>query len=418
MLKILHTADWHLGKRLHGHTLLPEMRLFFDWILGGCLDAHQVDVLLIAGDIFDSANPPHEARQAYFDFLRQLISRNITVVVLGGNHDSPAVLDAPRDILQLLKIQVLGKIPQNMAAQLLVLSKNGQPEAVLGMVPFLLDADIRRAVEAEASHDRIARTRMGIRAHYTQLVATATELHPDLPLVATGHLFAKGGETSESERQIQVGNLADIDFSSFQHQFAYLALGHLHRPQKVGGLAHFRYSGSPVALSFDEIGHKKQVVLLTIDEKKLQHIETIEIPTFRELLKIDGKLEEIEAELIQKVAEKKSKNQTNLTTFVDITVRRMPEEINPTEKIREWVSTQPFDGFNIITQRILRHQNAQNTDDTGGGHLLQNIQHLSDIKPIELLKMRIQKEGIEDEATKQRIESAFLEILETLEEEN
>jgi len=256
MSVILHTADWHLGARLIEHDRAEEHARFLAWLLEQITEL-QPNLLILAGDVFDSGNPPQQALTQYYEFLAGVSRTKTEVQVVGGNHDSAQTLNAPREVLRALKIRVVGSAPEDHREALLDLG-----DVVVCAVPYLRERDVRRASAGQTSDEVAAQMREGIAQHYRQIFDHACELAQGRPVVATGHLTAVGVHSSESERSIQIGNLGAVTAECFSG-FAYIALGHLHRPQSVGGNDHIRYSGSPIALGFDETDVPKQVLLVT-----------------------------------------------------------------------------------------------------------------------------------------------------------
>ncbi|HSP13096.1 MAG TPA: exonuclease subunit SbcD, partial [Salegentibacter sp.] len=207
-MKILHTADWHIGKKLHKHELSEDFELFIAWLCG-FIKNESVDVLLISGDVFDLANPSSEARKQYYRALMRLRKLDCKLIITGGNHDSPAMLDAPQEILRELEMHVVGGLPENLEDLIIpVKTKNAETELVIAAVPYLRDADLRSAVEGQTYEDRLEAIRMGIQQCFSQASELCERKYPGIPAIAMGHLFAAGAETSESEREIQIGNLA------------------------------------------------------------------------------------------------------------------------------------------------------------------------------------------------------------------
>jgi DNA repair protein SbcD/Mre11 len=289
---ILHTSDWHLGQKLHDRDRHEEHLIFLDWLLK-TIKEKRVDVLLVAGDIFDTANPPHQAKSLYYDFLTRLKSTGCKhVVITGGNHDSPGELNAPKDILKFLNIHVIGCATEDIADEVILLQDGEKLSAVICAVPFLRDRDIRKSVTGE-DYDQIQqKVKEGIVNHYKALAELVSN-YQDVPIIAMGHLYAAGVSTSESEKEIHIGNLGQIPANEFPAAFNYIALGHIHRPQLVGKMPHIRYSGSPVPLSFSEYADKKVCYLLHCHSGKVNEIEDIPVPLSRRLLKFDGTIEDL-----------------------------------------------------------------------------------------------------------------------------
>jgi DNA repair protein SbcD/Mre11 len=297
-MRVLHTADWHLGQRfIQGHERTEEHRHFLDWLVQTVRE-HKVEVLVVAGDVFDTGSPSNQALELYYSFLlnlRQTACRD--VVIVGGNHDSPATLNAPARLLRHLRVHVVGCVPECFEQQVLVVDDaQGRPGLVVCAVPFLRDRDVRLSVPGETAEEREARIKQGIADHYARVaeVEQVWQLkEAGLPVLATGHLYAAGAAASDSERTIHVGNLGQITADHFPPVFDYVALGHLHRPQRVGGREHIRYSGSPIALSFSETDHPKEVLLLDFADGKLHGISSLPVPGVRRLVRFHGTLAEV-----------------------------------------------------------------------------------------------------------------------------
>ena len=216
-MRFLHTSDWHLGHKLLFRDREEEHRQALAWLRRMIAD-HHADVLIVAGDIFDIGNPPNYARRMYFGFLTSLLGSSCRhIVITGGNHDSPSMLEAPRDLLQSLRIHVVGAATEDRRDQLIELrDQGGSLEAVIAAVPFLRDRDLRYAVAGEDGRERIDRIKEGIRLHYRELGDLAQRYREaGVPIVATGHLFARGGQASDGQDNIYIGNVENIDASEF-----------------------------------------------------------------------------------------------------------------------------------------------------------------------------------------------------------
>lgn len=295
-MRVLHTADWHLGKRLENEDRTEEYQFFLDNLLQ-IIDNERIDILLISGDIFDSGAPSNTALELYYDFLAKLRSSSCyAVVVTGGNHDSVSTLNAPKAILHALNVTVVGGVSDRLEDEV-VWIKNPDGQLVLGVaaVPFLRDKDVRTSLIGESGSDRDARVINGIAGHYEDLVPFFKDA--EVPVMAMGHLYAAGATPSDSEREILVGGLGQMPASRFPDLFQYVALGHLHRPQIVGGKETIRYSGSPIALSFSERKDKKQILILEWENGVLKKIIPFPLIGGRKLKRMSGTLEEVKAQL-------------------------------------------------------------------------------------------------------------------------
>ena len=291
-MNILHTADWHLGQRFCDRDRADEHAAFLLWLLAVIQD-REIDALIHAGDVFDTGNPPSYALEMYYNFLRDVSRICPNVIITGGNHDSPATLNAPKELLKALNIHVVGATTGNPADEKIILKNKSGNAAVVCAVPYLRDKDIRFSVSGESADERERRVREGIRRHYEDVAALVhEEKQRGLPVIATGHLFAAGSELSDAEHSI-MGNLGQVTADTFPAVFDYVALGHIHRPQVIGKQERIRYSGSPLPLSFSEIAHPHSVMVVEFSEGKLGSIEKIEVPRTRQLLRFEGSPEEI-----------------------------------------------------------------------------------------------------------------------------
>jgi exonuclease SbcD len=328
-MKIIHTSDWHLGQKLLYNDREEEHRLALDWLLE-TIQTEQADGLIVAGDIFDIGNPPNYARSLYYRFLRKLLNTKCRhVVITGGNHDSPAMLNAPRELLQALNVHVVGATGEDPAEEVVVWKdETGAVEAIIAAVPFLRDRDLRYSVAGETGYDRVEQIRQGIKKHYEEVAAYIEEQldTQNVPVIAMGHLYATGADASGKQDNIYIGNTENIEASHFPESFDYVALGHIHRAQVVGGRSHVRYSGSLIPLSFSETKDDKGIYVLEWSGKKLDNIRSLPVPVFRRLKGITGTLEEVQDSLARFV----KKEREGLEPWIEVTVYldRMVPELN------------------------------------------------------------------------------------------
>ncbi|MGP4971185.1 exonuclease SbcCD subunit D C-terminal domain-containing protein [Psychrobacter aquimaris] len=276
-LTILHTSDWHLGRRLYGRMRYDEFEEFLGW-LQDAISLQKVDILIVAGDIFDTMTPSNRAQALYYEFLGK-VSKSCCqhIVIVAGNHDSPTFLDAPSKVLKFLNVHVIGTACEDLNDEVLVLDDtDGNPHCIIAAVPYLRDRDVRSSSAGESAQTKDANVIKGIRAHYDEVASITKAKQAQLvevyqhriPIIATGHLFAAGGTTTDDDgvRELYVGSLGKISADMFDESFDYVALGHLHVPQRVGGRETIRYSGSPIAMGFGEAKQQKQVLLVQFGE--------------------------------------------------------------------------------------------------------------------------------------------------------
>ena len=397
-MKILHTADWHIGKKLQKHDLFADFDLFIQWLCK-TIKKEAVDLLLISGDVFDLANPSSEARSQYYRSLMALRKLDISIILTGGNHDSPAMLDAPKEILRELDMHVVGGLPESLQELLIpVADKHGKTEMLVAAVPFLRDADLRSAGEGLTHDDRIAAIRKGIQNIYESIENHCKKQYPEIPVLAMGHLFAAGIETSESERDIQIGNQAAFEASQFGEYFKYIALGHIHKPQQVRALVPAFYSGSPLPLSFSERSDRKRILI--IDSSESWEPRSIAIPAFRHLLKISGNIDQLKHKL--GILE----NDSELDSLIEVELTEEKYDANKIYQLDELVTNFHQPGFEIVKHRASFREKLGGTTE-----LYDETQQLEDLKPREVFLELIGQHEY-DEDLHREILSAFDEILE------
>ncbi len=404
-MKILHTADWHLGKILHKHDVSDAFEYFFQWLIK-LIKSENVDAILISGDIFDLANPAAKDRKLYFDCLKTLHSTGIQIIVTGGNHDSVGLLNAPNQLLQSMNIHIIGGATQPLEDEIVLLkNKKNIPALAVAAVPFLRDKDLRTKDEEESYKNRTEAIQAGIKKHYQNIAVLCQELYPDLPAIAMGHLYAKGSIGSDSEREIHVGNAAVVESAIFPESFHYVALGHIHRPQIIGGKEHIRYSGSPIALSFSEKSDKKQVLILEIEKHQIKSIQPHLIPPIRSLIKLSGTFEEVQTKL------NTLDPKTPLTSFVEIEVVEEHFNTSIISQTVELVSNfAESDKFKILKDKVIFKEQATNA----AQHFTEGT-HVEDLKPMDVFNKRLEAESL-DANKLISFQEAFQELLDSVQE--
>jgi exonuclease SbcD len=293
-LRILHTSDWHLGRYLHKtRQRYEEFEKFLDF-LAGQIEARKVDCLIVAGDVFDTTTPSNRAQRLYYEFIQRIVNqeRPPRVVIIAGNHDSPTFLEAPAGLLEGFGVHIAGT--PCLEKELITLSgPSGRPELLVCAVPYLREGDLRAAVYEETSEEARKTLASALAARYREAREAAdrrlSELGADLPVVAVGHLFIAGSVAEEGDgvREIHAGPLEAMAASSLP-PFDYVALGHLHGPQKAGKSDFVRYSGSPLPMSFGEAGRKKSMCQVDLEPGREPVLELVEIPIFQKLARIEG----------------------------------------------------------------------------------------------------------------------------------
>lgn len=396
-LKILHTSDWHLGRQLHGQNRYDEFKSFLEW-LSKTIHQEAIDVLLVAGDIFDNTTPSHSSQELYYQFLKSILNSTCQhVAIIAGNHDSPTLMNAPKDILSLLNVYVVGSMPEKIEDEVLVLNdKNQVPLCIVCAVPYLRDRDIRTSVAGESMADKNLKLISGVQNHYRQVYELALQKKKALnvPLVAMGHLFAAGGQIVEEDgvRDLYVGSLIYIPADIFQG-FDYTALGHLHIPQEVSQTKTIRYSGSPIAMGFNEANHTKSVVKVTFSD--VVDIQTITIPKFKALYSIKGNASQI----LEKISSLKGEG------YLEV----LYDSQDPMGSLRETIE-EKLSKTSIL---LLRTKNLQSLQTSLKAKV--QTESLNDLSVEEVFERRL--EGISDEK-KVSLRITYQEALKRLFEED
>ncbi|NWB58063.1 MULTISPECIES: exonuclease SbcCD subunit D C-terminal domain-containing protein [unclassified Pseudomonas] len=290
-MRLFHTSDWHLGQNLHGQERDFEHTCFLDWLLGQ-LGLHRPDVLLIAGDIFDTVNPPLKAQERLYDFIISAHEQNpaLTIVMIAGNHDSGSRIELPAPLMRRLRTHALGRVlwldDGQLDVERLLIPLPGADGEIAGWclaLPFLRPAEV---TGAQLGDDYLR----GIGQVHEWLIAAANaKRQPGQALVAISHAHMAGGSVSEdSERSLIIGNAEALPASLFDATVSYVALGHLHKPQRVNGEERIRYCGSPIPLSFSEIGYQHQILDVQLDGEILVSVESRLIPRSVNLQRLEA----------------------------------------------------------------------------------------------------------------------------------
>ncbi|TIC86909.1 exonuclease subunit SbcD [Crenobacter intestini] len=400
-MRLLHTSDWHLGQHFMGKNRQAEHAAFLGWLVD-TVNTHRVDAVLVAGDIFDTGSPPSYAREALNDLVVALARHQVTLVLLAGNHDSPAVLAENKRLFGQLGATVIEAAAENIEAQALLLStRAGEPGAVLCAVPFLRARELAKSEAGQSGEDKARALAGALADHYARLWAYAralAETHGGLPVVASGHLTTVGASSSESVREIYVGSLAAFPTASFPPA-DYIALGHIHRAQKVGGAEHIRYSGSPLALSFDEAAQDKEVLLVDLAPGEPVRVTPLAVPCFQRLLSVSGSLAVLPARLSALSRELEAGERA----WVDVEVVSDDYLNDLLGRVAGMVGELPLD---VLRVRRARGQASATLERTAR-------ETLSELTPAEVFARRLAAEEI-DEATRLALVSRFDEVVHTL----
>ena len=394
-MRIIHTSDWHLGQNFYSKSRAAEHSAFLDWLLTSA-QAHEVDAIIVAGDIFDTGSPPSYARELYNRFVVQLQQTGCQLVVLAGNHDSVATLNESRDILAFLKTTVVASAGHT---PFILPQRDGTPGAIFCPVPFLRP---RELVTSQAGHSGGENQQLllnAISAYYQQQYEAACALRGDrpLPIVASGHLTTVGASKSDAVRDIYIGTLEAFPASHFP-PVDYVALGHIHRAQKIGGSDHIRYSGSPIALSFDETGKSKSVNLVTFSDGHLAEVLPLTVPVTQPLAVLKGDFSSISEQLTQW---RDAPQEPVVWLDIEITSDEYLHDIQ--RKIQAQTEDLPVEVL------LVRRSRAQRERILAG----ERRETLSELQVEEVFERRLAQETLE-EAQRLRLTQLFNETLHSL----
>jgi exonuclease SbcD len=413
-MRILHTSDWHLGQHFFTQSRLEEHSRFIEWLCN-TIEQRQIGAVIVAGDVYDTGSPPSYARELYNRFVVKMHQLNCQVVILAGNHDSVAVLEESQQLLAYLNTHVITTAQNDCTQQIVELNdERGELAAVVCAVPFLRPRDVIQQNEGKSAQQRQQVLSQAISNHYQQVFQSAVDVRDarnvNAPIIGTGHLTTLGVTQSDSVRDIYIGSLEGFSANQFP-AFDYLALGHIHRPQLVSKKHNFRYSGSPIALSFDEASTQKSVVI--VDCSNQCATELVDVPVFRELVSLSGTLQQIE-QGINEVNERMSEG--DLERWLSITVSSVEQYSDIQNKIQSLLEP-----VNASVLRIQRQASEK-------AQLSDVIEHsLDELQPADVFERKLQQELPEADDEREeyaqhnkrvtRIREHFTQILNQIETE-
>ncbi|WP_126972888.1 exonuclease SbcCD subunit D C-terminal domain-containing protein [Gynurincola endophyticus] len=283
-MKVLHTADWHIGQLFHEYDRTYEHHQFLDWLLE-TLISEQIDVLLISGDVFDLSNPSASSVKMFYSFLNNAVKGNLNlqIVITAGNHDSAARLESPKPLLESSNIHIIGLVEKKEDgsidyAKLIIplKDKDGTTKAWCLAVPFLRMGDYPVIAEAGNSYSA------GVAAFYAEAYnSTCANKQANQPIICMGHLHAQQTDMTDVDQSVEraiMGGVECIGAMAFHENIRYVALGHIHKAQRIGGKDHIRYCGSPLPMSFSELNYKHQVIVFDLEEQGISNLKAIEVP--------------------------------------------------------------------------------------------------------------------------------------------
>ncbi len=330
-LKVLHSADWHLGQTFYEYDRTFEHQSFFNNLLS-ILIKNEIDVMLVCGDIFDVSNPSATSITMFYKFLVESSTTcpNLQIIIIAGNHDSAARLEAPNPILKHLNINIIGNIERDTNGiinyEKLIIpihNRNNKIAAWCIAIPFLRPGDYSLVREKHSSYSE------GIAELYNEVYKLADlKRETNQAIIAMGHLHTLNAQITENDKseRIIMGGLEFVSPSAFNNGIAYTALGHIHKSQIVGGKENIRYSGSPIPMSFSELNYNHKVIVFDIENDKSLNIHSVEIPRAVDLIRIPKEHKELSEVLFELSQLIDIDNDTDCFPFLEVRVKLVEPE--------------------------------------------------------------------------------------------
>ncbi|WP_026977664.1 exonuclease SbcCD subunit D C-terminal domain-containing protein [Flavobacterium tegetincola] len=383
-MKILHTSDWHLGQLFHEYDRTFEHQQFLNW-LQAALVTEEIEVLLVSGDVFDISNPSAASIRMFYSFLQKATQDNpaLQIVITAGNHDSASRLEAPKPLLESSNIHIIGTIEKNADGSInyekLVVplkNKSGEIQTFCLAIPFLRTGDYPTIAEAENPYTE------GVAQLYRDAFEYASQhKHAHQTIIAMGHMHTQQAEISEmdtAERKI-MGGVECVAANAFDENLKYVALGHIHKAQRIGGKEHIRYSGSPLPMSFSERNYKHQVIVFELEEE-IKHLKMLEIPVSIPLLRVPLNPHPLE-DVIAALHQLEDKNDTTPAPYLEVQVLLA----EPEPGLRHKVETALL-GKNVRLARIQPHY--PNREKESSSHYSQEL--LNELQPTDVFSKSYQ----------------------------
>ena len=399
-MRLVHTSDWHLGKPLCDKTRYDEYEAFLHWLCA-YLIKEDVDCLVIAGDIFDTTTPSHQALSLYFQFLHRITSKtNISVVITGGNHDSASLLNAPDSFLREFQIHVIGAALESHADEVIPIYRHGCRDGELcGLicaVPYLRERDLAALDPCEEGKVREERVKQQLYSHYQEIYVQADLIRKQhsssLPIIGMGHLFTMGGVSGDGVRSLYLGDICHIGAEQFP-PFDYLALGHLHRHQLVSGDKTKQYCGSPIAMGFSEAMYHQYILDVTVTAETL-HVEAVETPRTVDIVRITGDIDQIQNQIF-------FHKTTSQKTLAEVIYTGSTLQPSLSKVVRDWVDGSNVSVIRIADAHMYHCSDAPTPSFEGDESTLSNIKNrLETLDEEYVFSAILDKKGVEDEMRK------------------
>ena len=326
-----------------------------------------------------------------------MLAIDCKIILTGGNHDSASVLNAPKEILEFLNIDVIGGAPEDINDLFIKYTKKDE-QVVVAAVPFLRDKDIRNAAAGESYSDKIEQIREGITTYFSNVNSHYMQHYPGLCFIVMGHLYVQGAQVSESMRDIQIGNQAGVSGTIFGDAPHYVALGHIHKPYAVSRNVH--YSGSPICLSFSEKEEVKQVNIISVSGQQVE-VDILPVPKFRNLIAFQGTLVNVKTQLYNYTSH------TDLVSLAEIIVNEPEENIQIRRDLDELLETYENENLKIVKSKLNFLNKIRGASDAFEPGI-----SVADVTPMQMFEKRLELDGHQENT--EELKNAFRQILEEL----
>ena len=404
-MKFIHTADWHLGNSLFNIDRTKEFDDFLHWLKNELVKI-EADALVISGDVFDVVNPPVTSRKQYNKFLASLLNTKCkNVIIVGGNHDSGALLDSEKEILDVLNIHVVGSLNNIPLENLgdIVFEIKDENENLIGLccaVPFAREIELRNYFKDKVGQGELSDYAYQNLYNHIKSAAEKKNEGKNVPVIATGHLYAAGleGRFENAEKEIRcddgrrtiddvIGNLGSVHVSVFPKEFSYVALGHIHYSTMVAKNPNIRYSGSPFVLGFDEASLPRYVHLVEVETGQETKVEKIEVPRFFDYRRISGTIEEIKNEL-------KEYKTASVPTFLELYYKK-EEGLSIYDELYETIEKLP-EGVYVVNKKPQTFSQVNNSYSDIENDEIKNLSAEDIFKSLILSKSEIDTTGLSE----------------------
>ncbi|QHS58142.1 exonuclease SbcCD subunit D [Chitinophaga agri] len=408
-MKILHTADWHIGQTFYQYDRTYEHQQFLYW-LTDTIKKEDIELLIISGDVFDVANPSATSVKLFYSFLNSAMKAQpgLQIIVTAGNHDSAARLEAPKPLLESSDIHIIGTIERKEDGtidyeKMLIPVKDRTGATVLWCmaIPFLRMGDYPAVAESETPYVD------GVVALYRESYEHALTIkQPDQGIIAMAHLHTLNAEKNEHDdkERLIMGGVEYVPVSAFHDDIIYTALGHIHKAQKIGGKENIRYSGSPLPMSFSERNYKHQVVTFDITGGVLSNVALLEIPVTTELLRVPAKPQPLATVLEELLQLPAATDHLHTAPYLEVRVLLEGPEPALRHKIETALTGKHVKLAKIETSRLSSGENETDT--------VMRTDQLQELKPLDIFQKAF-KASYNNEAPEELV-SLFNQVLQEI----